>query len=199
VPISELHPQNPINPYGSSKLMVERILRDYALAFGLQSISLRYFNAAGADPEGQIGEEHNPETHLIPQALSAAKRRDTITINGTDYDTPDGTCIRDYIHVTDLAGAHVRALKALEGGCNRQSFNLGTGTGFSVREVIRIAQKVTGRDISIKEGPRRAGDPPRLVADASRAKRELEWRPRYEDLDQIIATAWNWMSKRQGE
>jgi UDP-arabinose 4-epimerase len=197
VPISELHPQNPINPYGSSKLMVERILRDYDGSYGLQSISLRYFNAAGADPEGQIGEEHNPETHLIPVTLTAAKGGDAVTINGTDYDTPDGTCIRDFIHVTDLADAHVRALRALEGRCSRQSFNLGTGKGFSVREVIWIAQSVTGRNINVNEGSRRAGDPPRLVADASCAKKELGWSPRYEDLYQIIATAWNWMSKPQ--
>jgi UDP-arabinose 4-epimerase len=197
VPISELHPQNPINPYGLSKLMVERILCDYALPYNLKSISLRYFNAAGADPGGQIGEEHDPETHLIPLTLSAAKDGTEITLNGADYDTPDGTCIRDFIHVTDLASAHVRALKALDGGCNAQIFNLGTGKGFSVREVLAIAQTVTGREIRVKEGPRRPGDPPRLIADASRAMTKLGWRPEYTDLYQIIATAWNWMSNRQ--
>ena len=197
VPISEAHPQKPINPYGSSKLMVERILADFGTAYGLQSLSLRYFNAAGADPEGHIGEEHEPETHLIPLVLMAANGGNPVTINGTDYDTPDGTCIRDFIHVTDLAHAHVLALKSLQRQCNRQSFNLGTGKGFSVREVIRVAENVTAQKISVKEGPRRAGDPPELVADASRARDELGWKPQYEDLDQIIATAWNWVLRGQ--
>ena len=200
VPISELHPQNPINPYGASKLMVERILADYSVAYGLRSLSLRYFNAAGADPEGEIGEEHDPETHLIPLVLTAASENGpSITINGSDYQTPDGTCIRDYIHVTDLADAHVLALNAVRQEGNRSSYNLGTGTGFSVRDVIQIAQMVTGRKIAVKEGPRRPGDPPRLVADASRARRELGWEPRYGDLRQIIATAWTWFLKRQSE
>ena len=192
VPILEVHPQKPINPYGSSKLMVERILADYAAAYGLRSISLRYFNAAGADLAGQIGEDHNPETHLIPLVLSAANGGDPISIYGTNYDTPDGTCVRDYIHVSDLADAHVLALKALQEQCNRPSYNLGTGNGYSVREVIASAEAVTGQRVRVKEGPRRAGDPPRLVADPSRARTELGWRTHYSDLDQIIATAWNW-------
>jgi UDP-arabinose 4-epimerase len=198
VPISELHAQNPINPYGASKLMVERILADFSSAYGLRSISLRYFNAAGADPEADVGEEHDPETHLIPLVLQAAYGSEPdIIINGTDYDTPDGTCIRDFIHVTDLAEAHVLALKALQGEPKSASYNLGTGNGFSVREVIRTARALTGRSIAVKEGSRRPGDPPRLVADATRAKNELGWKPRYGDLDQIITTAWNWMLKRQ--
>jgi UDP-arabinose 4-epimerase len=197
VPISEAHPQKPINPYGSSKLMVERILADYAAAYGLRSISLRYFNAAGADPEGQIGEDHDPETHLIPLVLSAASGGDAITIYGTDYDTPDGTCIRDFIHVTDLANAHVLALKALQQQCNRPSYNLGTGKGVSVREVIEVAEVAIGRRVPVKEGRRRAGDPPSLVADASRAQKELGWQIHYSNLNRIIGTAWNWMTERQ--
>ena len=197
VPISESHPQNPINPYGSSKLMVERILADYGVAYGLRSISLRYFNAAGADPAGQIGEDHDPETHLVPLVLSAASGGDPITIHGTDYDTPDGTCIRDFIHVTDLANAHVLALKALQEQCNRPSYNLGSGNGYSVREVIENAEIVMGRKVPVKEGSRRAGDPPRLVADAALARKELYWQTPYSSLEQIIATAWNWMPARQ--
>jgi len=200
LPISEAHAQKPVNPYGSSKLMVERILADYAAAYGLRSISLRYFNAAGADPGGQIGEEHDPETHLIPLVLSAANGGLPITIYGTDYDTPDGTCIRDFIHVTDLANAHVLALKALQEQCNRPSYNLGTGNGYSVREVIEIAEAVTERCVRVNGGPRRAGDPPALVADASRARKELGWKTRYSDLNQIIASAWNWMTDlRRGQ
>jgi UDP-glucose 4-epimerase len=168
------------------KLMNERMLQDVRVSDGIRSISLRYFNAAGADPDGEIGEERHSEGHLIPLVLQAtAGRRPHITIFGTDYDTPDGTCVRDYVHVTDLAEAHLLALKALQGECNAGSYNLGTGNGFSVREVIRATMAVTGRSIAIKEGPRRAGDPPRLVADASRAKNELGWKPRYGDLDQI--------------
>jgi UDP-arabinose 4-epimerase len=197
VPISEDDPQKPINPYGSSKLMVERVLADYSAAYGLRSISLRYFNAAGADPECQIGEDHDPETHLIPLALTAADGGDSLTIYGTDYDTPDGTCIRDFIHVTDLAEAHVLALRALQDQCKRRSYNLGTGKGHSIREVIETAESVTGRRVRVKEGRRRAGDPPRLVADASRAQKELGWRTRYSDLGQIISTAWNWMTEHQ--
>jgi UDP-arabinose 4-epimerase len=197
VPISEAHPQRPINPYGSSKLMVERILADYGAAYRLRSISLRYFNAAGADPEGQIGENHDPETHLIPLVLSAANGGEPITIYGTDYDTPDGTCIRDFIHVSDLANAHVLALKALQQQCNRPSYNLGSGQGVSVREVIEVAEVALGRRVPVKEGRRRAGDSPRLVADASRARKELGWQTQYSNLNRIIGTAWNWMTEPQ--
>lgn len=197
-PISEAHRQDPINPYGASKMMVERILLDCGTAFGIRSVSLRYFNAAGADPEGEIGEDHYPETHLIPLVLEvAAGRRPNLVIYGTDYDTADGTCIRDYTHVTDLAEAHVLALSVLRGECFRESYNLGTGKGFSVREVLETARAVTGRMIAYVEGPRRPGDPPRLVADAARAQNELGWKPRYGDLNQMIATAWNWMSSRR--
>jgi UDP-arabinose 4-epimerase len=168
IPISEDHPQNPINPYGHSKLMNERMLADLNVAYGIHSISLRYFNAVGADPEGEIGEKRDAEGHLIPLVLQvAAGARPNITIFGIDYDTPDGTCIRDYVHVTDLAEAHVLALLALS-RYKSASYNLGTGRGFSVREVIRTAQSITGQNITAKEGPRRAGDPPHLVADASR-------------------------------
>jgi UDP-arabinose 4-epimerase len=196
IPMAEDHPQNPINPYGASKLMVERMLADVGAAYGLRSISLRYFNAAGADPDGEIGEDHDPETHLIPLVLeTAAGKRPNVTVYGTDYDTPDGTCVRDYVHVTDLAEAHVLALSALQGNCNSASYNLGTGKGFSVREAIHTARAVTGRTIVVKEGPRRLGDPPRLVADATCIKKELGWTPRYHDLNQIVATAWGWILK----
>jgi UDP-arabinose 4-epimerase len=193
VPIAEDHPQRPINPYGASKLMIEQILRDFDQAHGLRSIALRYFNAAGADPEAEIGESHDPETHLIPLVLDAAAGlRPTITVYGDDYDTPDGTCIRDYIHVTDLADAHVRALQALEQGAPSRVYNLGNGHGFSVREVIDRAVVVTSRPIPVAIGPRRPGDPPRLVGDASRIRAELGWQPRHAELDQILATAWRW-------
>jgi UDP-arabinose 4-epimerase len=193
VPIGEDHPQNPINPYGASKLMVERMLADFGSAYDLRTVSLRYFNAAGADPDGEIGEDHDPETHLIPLVLKAAAGElPNIRIYGTDYDTPDGTCIRDYVHVTDLAEAHVLALRALQGGINPSSYNLGNGHGFSVREVIRAARAVTGRTIEATEGCRGRCDPARLVSDAKRAKSELGWTPQYGDLDQVIATAWNW-------
>jgi UDP-arabinose 4-epimerase len=191
--IAEDHPQAPINPYGRSKLMVEAILRDYDAACGLRSLSLRYFNAAGADPDGEIGEHHDPETHLIPLILDAALgRRPHITIFGSDYDTPDGTCIRDYIHVTDLAAAHVQALAALEGGEPTGAINLGIGAGYSVREVIDAARRITGREIPSTNGPRRPGDPARLVAAADRARTVLGWTPAHPDLDAIIGTAWRW-------
>jgi UDP-arabinose 4-epimerase len=198
MPIGEDHPQNPINPYGASKLMVERILADFGAAYDLRSISLRYFNAAGADPDGEIGEDHDPETHLIPLVLDAAAgKRPNITIYGTDYDTADGTCIRDYVHVTDLADAHVLALKALRERCDSSSYNIGTGHGFSVYDVIRTANAVTERSIPVKAGDRRPGDPSKLVADAKRAKAELGWDPQYGDLKQIIATAWDWTLRCQ--
>ena len=196
VPIPESEAQSPINPYGASKLMVERMLADFETAHGLRSASLRYFNAAGADPDSKIGEDHDPETHLIPLVLDAAcGLRPAITVFGTDYDTPDGTCIRDYVHVNDLADAHVLALKALEGGAPSMAVNLGNGHGFSVKEVIDTARQVTGRDIPVKLGPRRDGDPPALVGDARRACEFLGWQPRLGSLEKIIGTAWQWHLK----
>lgn len=192
-PIDEDHPKQPINPYGRSKLMVEQVLEDLDQAHGLKSVSLRYFNAAGADPEGALGERHDPETHLIPLILQAASgRRSEITIFGNDYDTPDGTCIRDYIHVSDLVDAHARALDfIIEQKCSA-TFNLGNGTGFSVRQVIDAARRITGKDIQVREAARRAGDPARLVADAHRARELLGWQPCNSSLEQIIEDAWHW-------
>jgi UDP-glucose 4-epimerase len=193
VPIDEAHPQAPINPYGASKLMVERMLADYERAHGLRSVALRYFNAAGADPEGALGERHDPETHLIPLVLQAAAgRRAAIQVYGTDYDTPDGTCIRDYIHVEDLCSAHLAALERLAAGAPGAAYNLGNGQGFSVREVIAAAERVTGVPIPVEYAPRRGGDPARLVADARAARAALGWAPRYPGLDTIVAHAWNW-------
>lgn len=195
--IDESHPQNPINPYGRSKLMVEQILRDYDAAYGINSVCLRYFNAAGADPDGDIGECHDPESHLVPLVLQAASgRREKITIFGSDYDTPDGTCVRDYIHVVDLCDAHLLALRALAGGSGSGAYNLGNGNGFSVREVINTASAITGRDIPVVQGDRRAGDPARLVADASRAKKQLGWSPKFADLEAIVTHAWGWEQHR---
>ena len=191
--IVETHPKRPISPYGRSKLMVEDILADYDAAYGLRSVCLRYFNAAGADPSGVIGECHDPETHLVPLVLRAASgRRDGIAVFGSDYDTPDGTCVRDYIHVNDLCDAHLLALQKLRDGGTSAAYNLGNGEGFSVREVIQTAVAVTGRDIKVVEAGRRVGDPARLVADASRARQELGWQPRYADLATIVEHAWQW-------
>jgi UDP-arabinose 4-epimerase len=191
-PISEDAPQRPINPYGASKLMVERMLADFGSAYGLVWTALRYFNAAGADTDCEIGEEHDPETHLMPLALDAAfGRRPHVTIFGTDYDTPDGTCIRDYIHVTDLAEAHVLALQASEGGTSA-AYNLGNGRGFSVREVINAVERVTRLNVPTVLGERRAGDPPMLVSSASAAHEMLGWQPRINELDDIVRTAWAW-------
>jgi UDP-glucose-4-epimerase GalE len=198
-PITESHPQSPINPYGQSKLMVERMLRDYDFAYGIRSVALRYFNAAGADESGELGEDHSPETHLIPLVLDAAiGQRESITVHGRDYPTSDGTCVRDYVHVTDLADAHVRSLRYLEAGGASSAFNLSTGTGCSVEEVIQSARRVTGRDIHVVEGSRRIGDPPALVGDATQAQRELNWSPQYRDIDSIIASAWRWHQLRHG-
>lgn len=192
-PIDEQHPQQPINPYGRSKLMVEQALADYDKAYGLKSVCLRYFNAAGADPEGQLGERHEPETHLIPLVLQAASgRRPHINVFGRDYNTPDGTCIRDYIHIADLCEAHWLAVQSLMNGGQSQAYNLGNGNGFSVQEVIDTARRVTGRNIKIVDGPRRAGDPARLVADARQARERLGWKPQYADLATIIEHAWQW-------
>jgi UDP-glucose 4-epimerase len=199
VPIPEDHPQNPINPYGATKLMVERILSDFDVAHGLRSVRFRYFNAAGADPSGRLGEDHSPETHLIPLVLQTALgKRDSISIFGTDYPTPDGTCIRDYIHVTDLAEAHVLGLKyLLEGGASAV-FNLGNGNGFSVKEVIETARSITGKPIAAVECDRRPGDPPMLVGSSDSARRVLGWTPQYADLAKIVTHAWAWHQQRHG-
>lgn len=201
VPINEAHPQQPINPYGASKLMVERILHDYHHAYGLNSICLRYFNACGADPEGELGECHDPETHLIPLILQAASgRRESITVFGRDYATDDGTCIRDYIHIEDLCRAHALAFDALTSGSKQGSlaYNLGNGQGYSVQEVIDSVKSVVseqGHTLKVLEGDRRPGDPAKLVADASLAEKELNWKPHYKNLDTIIRHAWFWECK----
>ena len=193
VPIPEDHPQDPINPYGSSKLVVEWMLRDMAFAHDLRFVCLRYFNAAGADPDGEIGEAHSPETHLIPLVLDAASGDiPEIAIFGDDYDTPDGTCIRDYIHVSDLADAHVRALKWLLSGGDAMFLNLSNGKGFSVRHVIDAAQRVTGLKVPVVVHPRRPGDPPVLIGEASKARALLGWEPQRHELEQQIADAWSW-------
>jgi UDP-glucose 4-epimerase len=197
VPIPEDHPQNPINPYGASKLMVERILTDFDAAYNLRSVIFRYFNAAGADPTGLIGEDHNPETHLIPLVLQTALGiRDTIYMFGTDYPTSDGTCIRDYIHVSDLASAHVAGLEYLLNGGHSEIFNLGNGNGFSVKQVIETARSVTGKPINAEARDRRPGDPPALVGSSDKARKVLGWTPEYAELSDIIAHAWQWHQKR---
>jgi UDP-arabinose 4-epimerase len=200
MPIAETAPQLPVNPYGETKLAIERALRWYGGAYGLRSVSLRYFNAAGADPEGEIGECHEPETHLVPLVLQAALgQRDRIDVFGTDYPTPDGTAIRDYIHVQDLADAHLRAIEHLFAGGPAAALNLGTGRGHSVREVIAAAEAVGGRPVPWRAAPRRPGDPPILVADPSRAAELLGWRPALSDLDTILATALAWHAKEPGQ
>ncbi|WP_297455326.1 UDP-glucose 4-epimerase GalE [Persephonella sp.] len=192
-PIKETEPLNPINPYGKSKAFVEHILKDMSNAYGFRYVSLRYFNVAGADPEGRIGESHNPETHLIPLILKTAKgERKSIKIFGTDYPTPDGTAIRDYIHVEDLANAHIVALEYLLNGGESDVFNCGYGHGYSVREVVETAKKVTGIDFPVEETDRRPGDPAVLVADNSKLVNKLDWKPKYDDIEYIIKTAWNW-------
>ncbi|MBO9356742.1 UDP-glucose 4-epimerase GalE [Bordetella petrii] len=197
IPINEAHPKQPINPYGRTKLFVEQMLEDYDAAYNLKSICLRYFNAAGADPEGQLGERHDPETHLIPLVLRAAAGRiPHITVFGTDYDTPDGTCIRDYIHVHDLCSAHLLALEKLLAGCGSARYNLGNGNGFSVKQVIDVVQQVTELSVPVKYGDRREGDPASLVADAMAARQELSWQPRYPALKDIVQHAWAWESSR---
>lgn len=192
-PITEDHPKKPTNPYGFSKLTLEGILEAYDRAYGLRYMSLRYFNAAGADPEGEIGEDHRPESHLIPIILQAALGlRNEIQLFGTDYPTPDGTCIRDYIHVADLSQAHLLALEALLGGAPSNIYNLGNGQGYSNREVIETARRITKQPIRVSEAPRRPGDPAILVASSERIKRDLGWKPKYPALEEIIATAWKW-------
>lgn len=195
--INEQHPQRSINPYGRSKRMVEEMLDDYDSAYGLRSVRLRYFNAAGADPEGELGERHNPESHLIPLVLQAASgRRDHIAIYGDDYPTPDGTCVRDYIHVWDLCSAHLLALERLLADGVSDAFNLGNGAGFSVEEVIDTARRVTGKPIPEIIQERRAGDPAVLVADSQKARQELDWQPRFEELGVIVKHAWEWEQEK---
>jgi UDP-glucose 4-epimerase len=197
VPITEDQLQNPINPYGTSKLAVEKILLDFSQAYGFKSVIFRYFNAAGADPKGRVGEDHTPETHLIPLILyTALGKRSQINIYGTDYSTPDGTCIRDYIHVSDLAQAHILGLEYLLQGGNTNIFNLGNGNGFSVREMIETAQLVTNRPIKVLEGDRRPGDPPILVGSSTKAHRILGWQPQYPLAKDILHHAWSWHQKR---
>lgn len=197
IPVTEDMPQNPINPYGRSKLMVEKILADFDQAYGLKSVCFRYFNAAGADPNSRLGEDHTPETHIIPLVLQTAMgKRKSVSILGTDYPTPDGTCIRDYIHVVDLAQAHVLGLKQLLKVGESDVFNLGNANGFSVREVIETAKQVTAKTINVLEGDRRPGDPPILVGSAEKAKKLLGWHPQYSELKDILNHAWNWHQKR---
>jgi UDP-arabinose 4-epimerase len=197
VPIDETHPQQPVNPYGDSKLMVEKMLRWFGEAEGLRWIALRYFNAAGADSDGELGEEHDPESHLVPLVIGAAlETRPPVKMFGTDYSTPDGTAIRDYIHVTDLADAHLRALDRLAAGTASQAINLGTGRGHSVREVVETVRAVGGRPVPVEQAARRAGDPPELVADPGRARSVLGWTPRYPELATIVEHAWAWHAGR---
>lgn len=195
--IDESHPQNPINPYGNTKLMVEKILADFDTAYGLKATALRYFNASGADDSGEIGESHNPETHLIPIVLQAAAgKRPSIKMFGADYPTPDGTCVRDYVHVNDLARAHILALEKMFKDNVSERFNLGSGNGFSVAEIVKEAKRITGIDFTVEKAPRRDGDPAVLVADSAKAERILGWKPQY-NLTRIIETAWNWEQHRK--
>lgn len=199
IPIDENHPQNPINPYGRSKLMLECILQDYDNTYGIRSVSLRYFNACGSSLDGKLGEDHEPETHLIPRILMAVTGEiDRVTVYGTDYDTPDGTGIRDYIHVLDLARAHIRALEYLNAGGESVSCNLGTGRGVSVREIISRVEMITGKAVPWEQGERRAGDPPQLVASPLRAGEVLNWEAQYRDVGTAIETAWRWMNQPHG-
>jgi UDP-glucose-4-epimerase GalE len=191
-PISETHPQRPINAYGESKLAIERALPHFERAYGTRSVALRYFNASGADPDGQIGEDHSPEIHLIPRAIDAATGGAPLMVFGDDYPTPDGTCLRDFIHVSDLADAHVKALQYLRDGGASDAYNLGTGRPYSVREVIASVERVTGRTVAWKMAPRRPGDPAKLFATAQKAQAALGWTPRFTDLDAIVRTAWLW-------
>jgi len=195
VPISEEHPCAPTNPYGETKWIFERILQAFHDAGKLVFVSLRYFNAAGADPEGELGEDHSRETHLIPLVTKSALEGNSVPVYGTDYDTPDGTCIRDYIHVTDLARAHILALQKLEREEKSAIYNLGNGNGYSVREVIETVEKVTGRNVLSVDSPRRPGDPARLVASSEKIRKQLGWNPEYPDLETIVQTAWEWHRK----
>ena len=197
IPITEDHPQKPVNPYGKSKLMIEEILADYDKAYGIRHINLRYFNAAGADPEGEVGEDHDPETHLIPLAVYAALgKREDINIFGTDYSTKDGTCIRDYIHVNDLSEAHIKALKYLMDKDTSNSFNLGNGVGHSVWEIIDAVKRVSRRNFKIVESKRREGDPPVLISNYDKAVKTLGWKPKFTEIDTVVETAYRWHSSR---
>lgn len=192
-PIDEKHNKRPINPYGHTKLMIEQVLQDYDVAYQLRSTCLRYFNAAGADPDGELGERHIPETHLIPLILQAASgRREDIKVFGDDYATDDGSCVRDYIHINDLCEAHLLALKKMMTTDKSARYNLGNGKGFSVKQVIDIAKQVSGNDFKVSIEPRRAGDPAVLVADATLAQQELNWQPEHAELEDIVKTAWQW-------
>lgn len=196
-PIDEAHPKNPINTYGQTKLMFEQILADYDRAYGLKSVCLRYFNAAGCHPDGILGERHDPETHLIPLVLETASgERKSITVYGDDYDTQDGTCVRDYIHVLDLAEAHWLALKHLMGGGKSEHYNLGNGNGYSVSEVIKTVEYVTTKSVHIQHGPRRTGDPAVLVANSEKIRNELGWNPKFASLTDIVQHAWRWHSQK---
>ena len=199
VPMTENHPIQPLSPYAASKRVVEQILGDFDQAYGLKSVIFRYFNASGAEPTGLLGEDHDPETHLIPLALlTTLKKREFLSIFGTDYDTPDGTAVRDYIHICDLADAHILGLEYLLQGGESNLFNLGNGNGFSVREVIETTKKVTGLPLPVKEGNRRAGDAPILVGSSEKAQKILDWKPQYADLEKIISHAWQWHQERHG-
>jgi UDP-glucose 4-epimerase len=194
-PITESHRTDPINAYGQSKLAVEHALPHFDRAYGIRSVALRYFNAAGADPDGELGEDHSPELHLIPRAIDAAMGRDTFQVFGDDYETPDGTCLRDYVHVTDLASAHVLALEALRGGAASTTYNLGNGRPTSVKTVLDSVKRVVGRKVPHTVGPRRPGDPAALYASSARMRKELGWAPRFEDIDVIVETAWRWRER----
>ncbi len=197
VPITEDHPRDPINPYGMTKYIMERVMEDFSAAYGLRFVALRYFNAAGADPDGELGERHDPETHLIPSVLMAAGGiSEQITVFGDDYPTPDGTCVRDYIHITDLIDAHLLALERLNAGGTGGCYNLGSEKGHSVNEVIQAAKAVTGRPITVRIGPRRPGDPPTLVASSRKAREDLGWRPAHTELSDMVQSAWRFMIKR---
>ena len=195
-PITEAHPTTPINAYGETKLAIERALPHYERAYGIRSVALRYFNAAGADPDGVLGEHHVPELHVIPRAIDAALGRDSFQVFGEDYDTEDGTCLRDYVHVTDLAAAHLLALGALEAGAASAVYNLGNGRPTSVRTILESVERVTGHRVPYTSAPRRDGDPAVLYASSARIRRELGWAPRYEDVDTIVETAWRWRERR---
>ena len=200
MPMRETTPQSPINPYGQSKLMIEHVLRDYTKAYGMSAVALRYFNAAGCDLDGEIGEEHDPETHIIPLMLAAAHTGDPekgLTVFGDDHPTPDGTCVRDYIHVLDLAEAHVKALGLMDREPGFHAMNLGTGSGFSILELIEATHRITNHKVPYTMGPRRVGDPPELVADPALAREKLDWHPQYSDTDTILRSVWNWLNREK--